>query len=65
MDCQYQYVPINPSDRYGFLPHHPGDCIDPVVEAGVEEKAPISLPTGRQASTKSQINSNNQNSNLF
>jgi hypothetical protein len=35
MDRQYQYVPINPSDRYGFLPHHPGDWIDPVVEEGI------------------------------
>jgi hypothetical protein len=35
MDRQYQYVPINPSDRYGFLPYHPGDWIDPVAEEGI------------------------------
>jgi len=35
MDRQYQYVPINPSDRYGFLPDHPGDWIDPVAEEGI------------------------------
>jgi hypothetical protein len=34
--CQYQYVPANPSDRYGFLPHHPGDYIDPVAEKGIK-----------------------------
>jgi hypothetical protein len=36
MGCQYQYVPANPSDRYGFLPHHPGDYIDPVAEKGIK-----------------------------
>jgi hypothetical protein len=35
MDRQYQYVPVDPSDYYGFLPHHTGDCIDPVVEKGI------------------------------
>jgi hypothetical protein len=35
MDCQYQYVPANPSDRNGFLPHHPVECIDPVAEEGI------------------------------
>ncbi len=35
MDCQYQYVPVDPSNYYGFLPDHTSDCIDPVVEKGI------------------------------
>jgi len=42
MDCQYEYVPVDPSDHYGFLPDHTGDGIDPVAEKRVDEEAPIS-----------------------
>jgi hypothetical protein len=35
MDCQYEYVPTNPSDHYGFLPHHTSDCFDPMAEEGM------------------------------
>jgi hypothetical protein len=35
MDCQYEYVPADPSDHYGFLSHHTGDCINPVAEKGI------------------------------
>jgi hypothetical protein len=36
MDRQHQYVPVDPSDYYGFLPHHSGKWIDPVAEAGMK-----------------------------
>jgi hypothetical protein len=32
MDCQYQYVPADPSDHHGFLSYHPDERIDPVAE---------------------------------
>jgi len=35
MDCQYEYVPVDPSDHYGFLSHHTGECIDPMAEKRV------------------------------
>jgi hypothetical protein len=28
VDRQYQYIFVNPSDHYGFLSHHAGECID-------------------------------------
>jgi hypothetical protein len=37
MDCQYEYVPIDPSDHYGFLSHHTGERIDPMAEKGIME----------------------------
>ena len=37
MDRQYQYVLANPSDHYGFLSHHTGECTDPVAEEGMKE----------------------------
>jgi hypothetical protein len=35
MDRQYEYVPVDPSDHYGFLPDHTSDCIDPMDEKGI------------------------------
>jgi hypothetical protein len=35
MGGQYEYVFVNSSDHYGFLPHHTNQCIDPVVEKGM------------------------------
>jgi hypothetical protein len=35
MDCQYEYVFVNPFDYYGFLPYHTGECVDPLAEKGV------------------------------
>ena len=32
MDCQYEYVFVNPFDHYGFLPYHAGEYIDPMAE---------------------------------
>ncbi len=42
MDCQYQYVPADPSDHYGFLPHYAGEWGNPVAEKRIDEEAPIS-----------------------
>ena len=36
MDRQHQYVPIDPSDHYGFLPDHTGEWINPVAEKRVK-----------------------------
>jgi hypothetical protein len=36
MDRQHQYVPVDPSGHYGFLPHHTGECFDPVAEKRVK-----------------------------
>jgi hypothetical protein len=35
MDRQYQYISIDPTDHYGFLPHHAGEWIDSVAEEGI------------------------------
>ena len=35
MDCQYEYVFVNPFDYYGFLPYRTGECVDPLAEKGV------------------------------
>jgi len=35
MGCQYEYVFAGDTDYHGFLPHHPGQWADPVVEKGV------------------------------
>jgi len=32
MDCQYEYVLIDPFDHHGFLSYHPGERIDPLAE---------------------------------
>ena len=32
MGRQYEYIFVNPSDHYGFIPHHTGECIDPMAE---------------------------------
>jgi hypothetical protein len=32
MDCQYEYVFVNPFDHNGFLPHHTSQCADQMVE---------------------------------
>jgi hypothetical protein len=42
MDCQYEYVFVNPSDHYGFLPYHTGEYIDPMAEERIDQEAPIS-----------------------
>jgi hypothetical protein len=36
MDRQYEHILVNPSDHYGFIPHHTGECIDPVAEERIE-----------------------------
>jgi len=36
MDCQYEYVFVDPFNHYGFLPYHPGECIDTVAEERIE-----------------------------
>jgi hypothetical protein len=43
MDCQYEYVPVDPSDHYGFLPDYTGDCIDPMAEKGIDLIADFGL----------------------
>ena len=35
MDCQYEYIFVDPFDHYGFLSYCPIECIDPVVEKGI------------------------------
>lgn len=35
MDCQYEYVLIDPFDHHGFLSYHPGERIDPLAEKRV------------------------------
>ena len=42
MDCQYEYVFVNPFDHYGFLPYHAGEYIDPMAEERIDQEAPIS-----------------------
>jgi|APFre7841882590_1041340.scaffolds.fasta_scaffold04691_2 hypothetical protein len=42
MDCQYEYVFVNPSDHYGFLSYHTGEYIDPMAEERIDQEAPIS-----------------------
>ena len=37
LDCQYKYVFVNPSDHYGLLFDHTGDCIDPMAEERVRQ----------------------------
>ena len=32
MDCEYEYVFVNPPNHHGFLPHHASQRIDPLVE---------------------------------
>ncbi len=38
MDCQYEYVFIGYFDHYGFVSHHSGEWIDPVVKKRVEDQ---------------------------
>ena len=36
MDRQHQYVLVDPSDHYGFLPHYAGEWGNPVAEEGIK-----------------------------
>jgi hypothetical protein len=35
MDCQHQYVFACCSDHHGFIPHHPAQRVDTMVEKGI------------------------------
>ena len=37
MDCQYEYVSVDPFDHYGFLSHHTSEFTDPLAEKGMKE----------------------------
>jgi len=37
MDCQYEYIFVNPSDNNGLLSHHTGQCADPLAEERIRK----------------------------
>jgi hypothetical protein len=37
MDRQYEYFSARDSDYHGFLSHHPGEYIDPLVKKRIIE----------------------------
>jgi hypothetical protein len=42
MDCEYEYVFVNPPNHHGFLPHRASQRIDPLVEKGIKTQSRIS-----------------------